>query len=153
MTYLVYVIKKYSRYTLHVRRIWQDFQELSKNKDRYLLGIGDWNKIKKPTYEDLIKHSNTATSEYSDDIVDDTGKSTAFHVERPSLRTHSAGIGENEGMRYLDSRDSGYIVSVDICNLTDIPFCDGALVSMQSMLSYIYSDLKCFLDFPEMHED
>jgi len=153
MAYLVYVIKKHGQFAIHVRRVWQDFQELSKNKDRYLLGVVDWSKIKEPTYEDIISLSNTATSEYSDDIVDANGKSRAFHVNRPSLRTHTAGVGKNEGMRYLDSRDSGYVVSVKICILTDVPFCDGALVSMQSMLSYIYSDLKCFLDFPEMYED
>lgn len=147
--YLVYILTNYGKDEIHIRQIWRDYFDLCKS-GHYMLGKPAWDAIDKPTYADVITHSDTAMNEYSDDLRDEQGrslKSKGYFIKRPSLKTHQDGL-DNTGMRLKDGRDKGYIASVRINTLTEKPYCDSPLSSMRNHLEYIFVDFKSVLDLP-----
>lgn len=147
--YLVYILEKYGSKEIHIRRIWRDYHATVRSGN-YMLGKPVWDKINNPTYADVIEHANTACDEYSDDMYDKDGNSLnpdKYMIKRPCLKTHLQGLG-NEGMKCLDGRDKGYIVSVKEDILSEQPYCDSPITAMQTKLEYIYRDFRCFLEYP-----
>lgn len=152
--YLVYVMKKYGKNEIHVRQIWEDYLAACRS-GHYMIGKPDWNRVKNPTYGDVILHAKTASREYSDDFYDDKGKRLTpdgHFVERPCLKTHQEGL-VNVGMRFKDGRDEGYVASVKINITTEKPYCESPTHAMQKPIEYIFMDFKSVLDLPCLEGD
>jgi hypothetical protein len=74
------------------------------------------------------------------------------YTKRPSYKTHQLGIKNHEGMKYLDSRDAGYVASITIDVITKTPCCDSPFAAIKGLVENIYLDLKTFADFPCLGE-
>jgi hypothetical protein len=153
-SYLVYIVERFGDLAMHVRRIWDDYKgkELSGG---YMLGEGDWNTLEEHSYEKVIQKGHYACEYYSDDMRDENNESLNdkhHYTKRPSYKTHQLGIKNHEGMKYLDSRDAGYVASITIDVITKTPCCDSPFAAIKGLVENIYLDLKTFADFPCLGE-
>ena len=154
LKYLVYVITKYNEKEIHLRQIWEEYP-VSITDDTYVMGKSTWDSIENPTYKDVVCHGHEAIGEYSDDFFDENGENInpKYHyVKRPSLITHQK-KEKNVGFRFLDGRDEGYIASVKVNILTEVPYCDSPTAAMQGFLEYIFMDFKSVLEIPCLEGD
>lgn len=109
--YFVLLILTHGRWRLHIRRFWDNLQEVRASKGYYLLQeFGDRQDL---TLEDVVKLAQRAAEAYGDDLPG------VAYPKRPLLATFLGGnllAGDRRaglGLRYGDSRDLGYVVSFD----------------------------------------
>lgn len=97
---------------IHIRRFWNQV-----NKDN--LGIYEWEKKKKITIKEAIKHADWLVENLSDNVLKNK------YIERPDLNMYKNTnfvIGEKKscnGLHYADCRDAGYIASCEGSGLTN----------------------------------
>jgi hypothetical protein len=131
--FLVLLNEKYGRWSIHMRRFWDDIREVSKN-DGYF-HLQDFANRKDLTLEDVIKLAHQVSEHYGDALPG------VSYPHRPLLTTYLDGdliAGSDTsgiGLRYGDFRDMGYVLSFK--NDAERPEIDGGTVCNFHEVAYL----------------
>lgn len=135
---------EFGRHSLHMREFWPDIRETLAN-DGYLgFELKSAKGRNDLTVLDIVKLSSVA-GEYGDDLPD------VSYPRRPHLSTFLAGNlmgGDKEagiGLRYGDSRDKGYLLSVKDAG-DDMPEVSHSLRAFLGDIDYVANNFASVID-------
>lgn len=141
--FLVVLNENFGRWSLHLREFWADIR-LEQAKGRYLGTLDAYKERKDLSLQDVIALSSMAES-FGDHLPG------VHYPRRPHLSTFLEGslmAGEDEagiGLRYGDSRDRGYILSLCVGS-DDRPEVKHALQAVYGDIAYVAYNLASAID-------
>jgi len=110
LQFIVIYYKNLYSTELHIRRFWDDINKVEKDDYRLM----DLPKSSKVTLKELLKHADYLTNSFSDNVLDNK------YIKRPTLQMFVDILSNFPSSKfplgYRDSRDPGYILSLNSIN-------------------------------------